>query len=165
MPSQKPLSATQTTLLAHAATRDDGDLLPLPVDLRLAGGARTKVLAALLARGLVTEARTRRPGAIWRSDADGNRWTLRLVTAGRRQRARGDQVADSKVPGGKLGLIVAALRQADGATIEALTEMTGWLPHTTRAALCRLRQRGLAITRNRVEGNTLYHLPQSGSVG
>ena len=61
--------------------------------------------------------------------------------------------------------LVAALRQVDGATIEALTELTGWLPHTTRAALCRLRQRGLAITRNRVEGTTLYHLLQSGSLG
>ena len=165
MPSQTPLSATQATILAHAATRDDGDLLPLPVDLRLAGGARTKVLAALLARGLVAEARTRRPDAIWRSDADGTRWTLRLVRAGGRQRVGGDQVAEDKIPNGKLGLVVAALRQVDGTTIEALTGLTGWLPHTTRAALCRLRQRGLPITRNRVEGTTLYHLPQSGSLG
>ena len=165
MPSQKPLSATQTTILAHAATRDDGDLLPLPIDLRLAGGARTKVLVALLARGLVAEARTRRPDAIWRSDADGTRWTLRLVRAGVRQRAGGDKVAEDKTPSGKLGLLVAALRRDDGATIEALTDLTGWLPHTTRAALCRLRQRGLPITRNRVEGSILYHLPQNGSVG
>ena len=151
--------------MAHAATRDDGDLLPLPIDLRLAGGARTKVLAALLARGLVVEVRTRRPDVTWRSDADGTHWTLRLVQKHGRQRAVAGQVADGKTPSGKLGLVVAALRQADGATIEALTDLTGWLPHTTRAALCRLRQRGLPITRNRVEGNTLYQLPQNGSVG
>lgn len=48
-------------------------------------------------------------------------------------------------PGGKLGSVLAVLASEDGATLAALVTLTGWLPHTTRAALCRLRQRGYPI--------------------
>jgi Protein of unknown function (DUF3489) len=37
--------------------------------------------------------------------------------------------------GSKLALVIDLLRRADGATIADLTQATGWLPHTTRAAL------------------------------
>ena len=47
------LSDTQSILLTAAAQRADGNLLPLPGSLR--GGAATKVVAALLARGLAEE--------------------------------------------------------------------------------------------------------------
>jgi hypothetical protein len=40
---------------------------------------------------------------------------------------------------------------------------TGWLLHTTRAALTRLRQSGSAIERsNGADGARLYHLVSSG---
>ena len=47
------LSDTQSILLTAAAQRADGNLLPLPGSLR--GGAATKVVAALLVRGLAEE--------------------------------------------------------------------------------------------------------------
>lgn len=47
------LSDTQSIILSTAAQRADGNLLPLPGSLR--GGAATKVVAALLARGLIRE--------------------------------------------------------------------------------------------------------------
>ena len=37
---------------------------------------------------------------------------------------------------------MALLSRAEGATILALTEATGWLPHTTRAAITGVRKRG-----------------------
>ena len=47
----------------------------------------------------------------------------------------------------------------EGATIDQLTGATGWLPHTTRAALTGLRQKGHAITRSKREsGETVYRL-------
>jgi DNA-binding MarR family transcriptional regulator len=55
MPSQKPLTPTQITILSHAAKRRDRAVLPLMLDTKLTGGACTKVLTALLARGLVEE--------------------------------------------------------------------------------------------------------------
>lgn len=47
------LSDPQSIILSTAAQRADGNLLPLPGSLR--GGAATKVVAALLARGLIRE--------------------------------------------------------------------------------------------------------------
>jgi hypothetical protein len=47
------LSDTQSIILSAAAQRPDGNLLPLPGSLR--GGAASKVVAALLARGLAAE--------------------------------------------------------------------------------------------------------------
>jgi hypothetical protein len=42
--------------------------------------------------------------------------------------------------GGKLARVIDLLQRCDGATIPNLTEATGWLPHTTRAALTGLRE-------------------------
>ena len=47
----------------------------------------------------------------------------------------------------KQALIVEMLSKEAGATIGALTDATGWLPHTTRAALTGLRKRGFPIER------------------
>lgn len=44
------LTATQTTVLKAAANRPDGNIEPLPTNLR--GGARTAVIDGLRARGL-----------------------------------------------------------------------------------------------------------------
>ena len=61
--------------------------------------------------------------------------------------------------GSKLALVIELLRRADGATIVDLTEATGWLPHTTRAALTGLRKRGYAVTRQRIgAGDSAYQI-------
>lgn len=49
--------------------------------------------------------------------------------------------------GSKQALIVEMLSKEPGATIDALIEATGWLPHTTRAALTGLRKRGFSVER------------------
>ena len=81
------LSDTQAILLTAAAQRADGNLLPLPGSLR--GGAATKVVAALLSRGLVEE-RTVETTAkadpalntLWRNLDDGRGTLLRITPAG-----------------------------------------------------------------------------------
>jgi len=45
------------------------------------------------------------------------------------------------------------LRTGTGASLEEMTEATGWQAHTVRAAMTGLRKKGHAITRH-VEGNT-----------
>jgi DNA-binding IclR family transcriptional regulator len=45
-----------------------------------------------------------------------------------------------------------------GATLAELAGLTGWLPHTTRAALTRLRQRGYALERLDLNGRRTYRL-------
>ena len=59
----------------------------------------------------------------------------------------------------KLAAMVIARRRADGATIIDLTQATGWLPHTTRAALTGLRKRGYAVIRERIGGgDSVYRI-------
>lgn len=61
--------------------------------------------------------------------------------------------------GSKLALIIDLLRRADGATIVDLTQATGWLAHTARAAITRLRKRGYAVTRERTGvGESVYRI-------
>jgi hypothetical protein len=61
--------------------------------------------------------------------------------------------------GSKLALVIELLRRADGATIIDLTQATGWLPHTTRAALTGLRKRGYAVIRERIgAGDSVYRV-------
>ena len=50
-------------------------------------------------------------------------------------------------PGSKQALVVEMLSGDAGATLDALVRATGWLPHTTRAALTGLRKKGFSIER------------------
>ena len=45
--------------------------------------------------------------------------------------------------GSKLALVIEHLQRADGATLIDLTQATGWLPHTTRAALTGCANEGM----------------------
>jgi Protein of unknown function (DUF3489) len=72
-------------------------------------------------------------------------------------RAKGDDgrgSADRSEPraNSKLALLLTLLSRDRGATIEELAGATNWLPHTTRAALTRLRHRGFGL--ERVKGET-----------
>jgi hypothetical protein len=52
-------------------------------------------------------------------------------------------------------VVLGLLQRSEGATIEQLIGATGWLPHTTRAALTGLRKRGYSVIRESgmVEGS------------
>ena len=56
-----------------------------------------------------------------------------------------DQKAAPTRPSGKLGQLVERLESAEGGSLAELTKLTGWQPHTVRAAITRLRQRGFKI--------------------
>jgi hypothetical protein len=56
----------------------------------------------------------------------------------------------------KQALVIEMLCAKEGATLNALAEATGWLPHTTRAVLTGLRKRGFSIERAR-DGLDLPH--------
>ena len=80
------LSDTQIVVLSAAAQRADRNLLPLPGSLR--GGAATKVVGALVARGLIaetaTDSRVTADAALntWRNDDEGRAVLLRITEAG-----------------------------------------------------------------------------------
>lgn len=56
----------------------------------------------------------------------------------------------------KISLVLDLLQREEGASLAELVELTGWLPHTTRAALTGLRKKGHAIGKDRHDGETRY---------
>jgi hypothetical protein len=81
------LSDTQAIVLSAAARRPDGNVLPLPGSLR--GGAATKVVAALPARGVIREQALDSDqkadaaiNTIWRNDEEGRAILLRISATG-----------------------------------------------------------------------------------
>ena len=73
-----------------------------------------------------------------------------------------DDGAASPRAGTKQALVVEMLCAKKGVTLNALVEATGWLPHTTRAAMTGLRKRGFAIERTRHEKlGSLYQLERA----
>jgi Protein of unknown function (DUF3489) len=63
--------------------------------------------------------------------------------------------------GSKLARVVALLERDHGATIAELIAATGWLAHTTRAALTGLRKRGYAVAIDRSDDTrgSFYRIP------
>ena len=53
--------------------------------------------------------------------------------------------------GTKIAQVIELLQRSDGATLAELVAATGWLPHTTRAALTGLRKRGYAVGIDRAD--------------
>jgi DNA-binding MarR family transcriptional regulator len=52
----------------------------------------------------------------------------------------------------KIASVIGLLSRAEGATLAELIAATGWLPHTTRAALTGLRKRGYVLMLDRSDG-------------
>lgn len=64
-----------------------------------------------------------------------------------------------EVPGsGKLGKIAATVASDQGATMEELIAASGWQRHTIRAALSRLRKRGMPIILAERDGRKAYRV-------
>jgi predicted ArsR family transcriptional regulator len=58
----------------------------------------------------------------------------------------------------KTATIIMLLQREGGATLGDLVAATGWLPHTTRAALTGLRKKGHAISKTKPDGVTTYSI-------
>ncbi|MES2302340.1 MAG: DUF3489 domain-containing protein [Pseudomonadota bacterium] len=56
----------------------------------------------------------------------------------------------------KSDMVLDLLRMEGGASMAAIVDATGWLPHTARAALSGLRRKGHLIVRDSNDGITCY---------
>jgi Protein of unknown function (DUF3489) len=173
------LTDTQLGVLSGAAQRQDG---AAAVPKGKNGKAVQKLAATLIGQGLVREARAKPGMPVWRRDEKGRALALVVTKLGRAaidvpQEGRledagagPDALATIGVPasarsdeatprqGSKLAEVMSLLGRKKGAGIEELASVTGWLPHTTRAALTGLRKRGFAIERSRTEQGTVYRI-------
>jgi hypothetical protein len=61
----------------------------------------------------------------------------------------------------KIASVLELLSRADGATLAELIETTGWLPHTTRAALTGLRKKGHVLAKDKRGEVTCYRITEA----
>jgi Protein of unknown function (DUF3489) len=169
--SIKPTDA-QLVMLSAAARREDR-ILALPPKLK--GAAARKVAAKLVAAGLVKEIKAKTGAPAWRRDEETEQsYALKLTTAGLKANAIAKSgaakttakganaqgqtsLAPAPRDGSKIARMIGLLQRDSGATLDEVIAATGWLPHTSRAALTGLRKRGYAIVRRQnAEGRRGY---------
>jgi hypothetical protein len=160
---------TQLLMLSAAAQREDR-ILAMPPNLK--GGAAQKVAAKLIAAGLVKEIKAKTGASVWRRDSETEQsYALKLTAAGLKASASdngetANKAAGIRTPndgavvtsiapaapaprdGTKISRVVGLLQRDNGATLDEVIALTGWLPHTSRAALTGLRKRGYAIEKH-----------------
>ena len=163
------LSDTQCILLSTASQRDDGSVYPLPTTLK-PGGGTSKAVEALTARGFAEERETDSAEAIRRTDGD-VRYGMFITSAGAAVIGLGEpngkehlQVLPTLMAKGpsKTSLVIELLGRTNGATLSELIDATGWLPHTTRAALSGIRKKGHVVERMKRDGVTCYRIAVAG---
>ena len=59
-------------------------------------------------------------------------------------------------PPSKQQLLAALVVRDEGATLDQMIAATGWLPHTTRAALTGLKKKGYVVSSDKVDGVRTY---------
>jgi uncharacterized protein DUF3489 len=184
------LSDTQLIILSSAAQREDG-LATLPEKLK--GGAAKKVVTKLLEQGLLKEVRVKRGEPHFRLDDNDHPIGLKLTRSGQSAirveegenaeeapTQKGSKRAEKAPPqarkakagsdagpreGSKKALVLSLLSRPRGATIGDLLSATGWLPHTTRAALTGLRKEGYEFAKSKnADGETVYRTEKAPKV-
>ncbi|MGO4386807.1 DUF3489 domain-containing protein [Microvirga sp. 2YAF29] len=175
------LTDTHILLLSAASQRDDG---LLDLGARLKGSALKTTAEKLLNCGLTEETPVDLDQPSWRSDEMENRIGLRITATGLQAIGIDPDTeteatlsapitpipaADHKLPqplgetapraGSKKATVISLLQRDQGATLDDLISATGWLPHTTRAALTGLRKQGHVLSRSQTqEGKTVYRI-------
>ena len=154
------LTATQTTVIKAAAARPDGNIEPLPTNLR--GGAKTAVIDGLLARALITKfqhpehieyyltgaafaavGRKRKVPAPVTPDAE----IEAAVTAAEAKWAQ-DKRGVTKPrarENSKQATVVQMLMRSEGVTVQQIMESTGWQAHTVRGTFAGALKKKLGL--------------------
>ena len=199
------LTDIQLVLLASAAARDNGSLLPPPETVGEGPARIRKVVEQLIRRGLAAEVELPDGADAWRSEGKRQIGVVitdegRAALAGEDEdgggtaeaHSAGEAAADvmpasapapapapasapapapaSIIPtalvpaaptvptSSKIAEVLALMARKEGATLDELVAATGWLPHSTRAALTGLRKKGHAIARGKRGDVSCYML-------
>lgn len=165
------LNDLQLVVLANAFKRDDGSVVPLPESFACdeEHDRVSKGIESLLKLQLILEQPITNRSRAWRTEGD-EPIGLFLTEAGRKAIAPdGDeaptpQIANPSKPANlskgtsKVDQVIALLRRSEGATMDELTNATGWLPHSARAVLTGLRKKDHDITRSKRGEATCYSI-------
>jgi hypothetical protein len=135
------LSETQITILKAAAGRTDGNIEPLPAQLK--GGARLKVIQGLLGRTLI-EQHTDAQCSIYRLTDDG------YAAIGQ---VRPMRTISAPRTSSKQALLIGLLQRPEGMTITQAIDATGWQAHTIRGALAGVLKKRLGLNITSAKGD------------
>lgn len=167
------LTDMQLILLTTAWQREDGSLLPPPESLGDKQTAIRKTIEGFVKKGFAAEKEGMTATQAWRTDGDltfgiviteAGLATINPAPGAVEDGDKTDDLADygaSLRPArasSKRSLVLDLLKREGGATLGDIVEATGWLPHSSRAALTGLRQSGHDIASTKVEGATRYQL-------
>lgn len=171
------LNESEIAVMTAAASRRSRSAMPLPAGIDRTAPKTLKLIQRLLGAGLIEERSTKATGTAWRRDDAGQHIGLRITDAGKAvvsspvPDAAGDTVIEKALPPpevapsaprGKLGTVSAAIQADQGASLDELIALTGWLPHTVRACISRLRQAGTTIRMEATKhGRRYVSSPQS----
>jgi len=162
------LTDLQRVLLSSAAMRPDGNLLPLPASIAGETARVMKTVSSLLKRGLVEQVDVTDPAQICNEGGE-RRVGVRITAAGHNAIGTAAEQTDTPFHASngpdpsperptKAAQVLTLLRRTEGATLAELVEATGWLPHTTRAALTGLRKKGHTLDKSKRGETTCYRI-------
>jgi hypothetical protein len=153
------LTATQTAILKAAAARPDGNIEPLPTNLR--GGAKTAVIDGLLSRALITKFQHPDHAEYYLTDAA-------YAAVGRKRKMPVPVTPDPEVEAAvsaaeamwaqdridtkprirensKQATVIQMLQRRDGVSIRQIMETTGWQAHTVRGTFAGALKKKLGL--------------------
>lgn len=173
MNTKTKLNDLQLILLSTATGRDGGSLIPVSASIKGENERFDKAIEVLIKLGLAQEVEDATAKQIWRT-LDDKRIGVAITDAGKTaietgQITKADDAKPVKVnpampntvavpSGSKQALLINLLAREGGATIDELTTATGWLPHTTRAAITGLRKMGHHVRNDRKDGLSRYSI-------
>lgn len=189
MATQKPLGDLPMIILTIASRRKDGLIHPLPAAAGKDKLAIGRAIASLCERELVVEVPVENGRQCWRkskTSMTGHKVTEAGQDIAAKDVAGSDEPITTnaiKVPSEagtakgpiaeadeqpkvelrstKIDAVIALLQREGGATLDELVAATGWLTHTTRAALTGLRKKGHTLQSEKVDGARRYRITAS----
>ena len=153
------LTTTQAAILKAAAARPDGNIEPLPTNLR--GGAKTAVIDGLLARELITQFQHPDHVGYYLTDAA-------YAAVGCKRKVPAPVTPDPEIDAAvtaaeatwaqdrtdtkprtrencKQATVVQMLTRGEGATVQQIMESTGWQAHTVRGTFAGALKKKLGL--------------------
>jgi hypothetical protein len=168
------LTDTQRVVLAAAAARDSGLVLPLPASLSANQGTHGIILKSLITRGLIAERSAQSGDTVWQQTDEFGRITLSITAAGLEAigiaaspetenpdgtNGTGGSVTSQPAlsgvssglgtgprAGSKLAILIDLLSRSEGATIPEIMAVTSWQAHSIRGAISGALKKKLGLT-------------------